>query len=136
MRESLVKRHYDHLRAGKLVAHRCRACSALTFPGRSACASCGTTAWTEVELSGRGTLLYASNNLAPPPHPRFAAIAPYVYGHILLEEGLTTQGIVLGVEPEPEALRKLYERGPVPCKMEVLPTDDLPVAAYRIEVRA
>ena len=32
MRDSLIKRHYDGLASGKLVAHRCRACDKLTYP--------------------------------------------------------------------------------------------------------
>lgn len=133
MRDSLIKRHYENLRQGKLLAHRCGACNAVTFPITTACERCGSTQWTELQLSGRGTLHFASHNLAPAPHPRFAGIAPYVYGHIVLEEGITTQAILQGVAPEPAALQALYERGPQPVRLEVMETADLPVMAFRLE---
>jgi uncharacterized protein len=128
---SIVKRHYDGLRAGRMLAHRCTACGAYTFPMTTACQKCGGFEWEETELTGRGSLLFASHNVAPPPHPRFAGIAPYVYGHVMLEEGIVAQGIVRDVAPEPEAIRKLYEQGPVPVQLDVLETDDLPVLAFR-----
>jgi len=132
MRESLIKRHYDHVGRGTLLAHRCSSCNRLTFPIHTACSACGSTQWTDTVLSGKGTLLFASHNMAPPPHPRFAKFAPYVYGQIELEEGIFTQAIIRGVEPEPDAIRALYERGPVPVVLDVLQTDDLPVMAFRI----
>lgn len=131
MRESLIKRHYEALRRGKLIAHKCRKCAALTFPITTACAGCGAPEWSEVELSGHGELLFASHNLAPPPHPRFSNIAPYVYGHIRLAEGLITQAILQGIEPEPDAMRALFERGPIPVKLDVLQMADLPVMSFR-----
>ena len=41
------------------------------------------------------------------------------------------QAIVLGVEATPEALRKVFEAGPVPAKAEVLKMADLDVLAFR-----
>jgi uncharacterized OB-fold protein len=132
MNTSLIRRHYEQLRAGKLVAHKC-ACGTITFPITSACQACGSTRWQEIALSGKGTLHFASNNVAPPPHPRFASIAPYVYGHIVLDEGVTTQAIIKGVDPAPPALERLFQRGPTGVTLDVLETQDLPVMAFRLE---
>jgi hypothetical protein len=85
-----------------------------------------------VELSGEGTLLFATHNISPACHPRFEKIAPYVYGHIRLKEGPIVQAIVLGVQAAPADLRRLFERGPVPVTAEALPMDDLPVLAFRV----
>ena len=83
-------------------------------------------------ISGRATLLFASHNITSACHPRFEGIAPYVYGHLRLEEGPIVQAIVLCVQPTPQDLQRLFERGPVPATAEVLKMEDLPVLAFRI----
>lgn len=128
---SLVQRHYDALRENRLIAHRCRACAKLTVPITTACQHCGSGDFEEFTLAGTGILHYAAHNIAPAPHPRFADLAPYVFGHVIMTEGVAVQGIVKGMEPTPEATRALYERGPVPVVLDVLQTDDLPVVAFR-----
>ncbi|HVV83921.1 MAG TPA: zinc ribbon domain-containing protein [Kofleriaceae bacterium] len=133
MSESIIQRHYDGLKLGTLRAHRCRACNHLTFPMTTACESCASFEWDEVTLEGKGQLVFASHGAAPPPHPRFEKLAPYVYGHIKLAEGLFTQAIIRGVEGTPEAVAKLYEKLPVPVVLDVLETADLPVIAFRPE---
>jgi uncharacterized OB-fold protein len=132
MSESIVRRHYEALGRRALLAHRCRACGHLTFPMTTCCEECASFDFDETALSGKGTLLYASHGVAPPPHPRFAALAPYVYGHVVLAEGVVTQGIVRDVAGTPEAVEALYGRLPQPVVLDVLETDDLPVLAFRL----
>lgn len=129
---SVIERHYQALRENRLVGHRCRACGAYTVPITTACASCGSGGYDEVTLAGTGTLHYAAHNIAPAPHPRFAELAPYVFGHVILDEGVPVQGIVKGIEPTSEATRALFERGPAKVALDVLLTGDLPVVAFRI----
>jgi hypothetical protein len=113
---SVIERHYQALRV----------------PITIACAGCGSGDFDEVTLAGTGTLHYAAHNIAPAPHPRFASIAPYVFGHVILDEGITVQGIVKGIEPTAEATRALFEGGPTGVTLDVLVTDDLPVIAFRL----
>ena len=47
-------------------------------------------------------------------------------------KSIIVQAIVRGVEATPQALRAIYERGPVPVKAETLPMADLPVLAFRL----
>jgi hypothetical protein len=132
MNESIIKRHYDGLKAGQLRAHRCTKCHHLTFPMTTACEACASFSFDEVTLSGQGTLLFASHGAAPPPHPRFAKFAPYVYGHIKLAEGVITQAMIRNLEGTPEVVEKLIAKLPVPVVLEVLETEDLPVMAFKI----
>lgn len=132
MSESIVKRHYDALRRGGIVGHQCKACGHITFPMTTACEKCASFAYEERALSGKGTLLFASHGVAPPPHPRFAKLAPYVYGHVMLAEGVVTQGIVRNVAGTPEAVEALYAKLPQPVVLHVLETDDLPVMAFEV----
>jgi len=129
-RTSVIERYYDALGKGRLLAHKCTRCGRYTFPPTTCCEHCGAWDYEAVTLSGRGKLLYASHGIAPPPHPRFAEIAPCVYGQVMLEEGVAVQAIVRGVEPTPAALRALFERGPVPVKATVIRTADLPVLGF------
>jgi uncharacterized OB-fold protein len=128
---SLIERHYTALRENRLLAHRCTACAAWTVPITTACGACGSGEYEEITLKGTGTLHYAAHNIAPAPHPRFAALAPYVFGHVILDEGVPVQGIVKGIEPTPEATRARFEAGPAAVVLDVLETADLPVIAFR-----
>jgi hypothetical protein len=129
---SLIQKHYDALKTGKPIAHRCTTCHHVTFPITTACESCGSFGFTDVTLSGKGTLMFASHGVAPPPHPRFAKFAPYVYGHIKLDEGMYTQAMIRGIEGTPEAVAKLYAKLPLPVTLDVLETADLPVIAFKL----
>lgn len=129
---SAIRRYYEGLAQGVFRATRCRACGKFTFPPTGCCEHCGSWEVEEAALSGAATLLYATHNITPACHPRFEKIAPYVYGHLRLKEGPIVQAIILGVEAKPDALRALFERGPVPAQAETLAMDDLPVIAFRL----
>ncbi|MBF0528700.1 MAG: OB-fold domain-containing protein [Deltaproteobacteria bacterium] len=132
MPESVVKYYYDQLGQGKIMARKCQKCTTITFPPTSACEQCGSTAQDWVELSGQGKLLFVTHGIAPPPNPRFADLAPYVYGHLRLEEGVYFQAIINGVEPDPAVLRELYEKGPVDVKADIVDIKGLNVLAFKI----
>jgi uncharacterized OB-fold protein len=128
--KSDIQAYYEGLERGELVARRCQKCRKLTFPPTGCCEHCGSFQVEWAKLSGKGTLLFATHNIAPACHPRFESIAPYVYGHVRLEEGLIVQAIVTGIAATPEALRKLFERGEVPVLASVMKRDDLAVLAF------
>lgn len=127
-----IEFYYKALADGVLKARSCRGCGQFTFPPTGCCAHCGSWELDWADLSGNGTLLYATHNISPACHPRFESIAPYVYGHIRLEEGIIVQAIIQGVKAEPDDLNRLFERGPVQVKADILKMDDLPVLAFRI----
>lgn len=131
MTTSIIKQHYDALKAGKPRAHKCRACGHLTFPMTTACEACGSFDAEDVTLSGKGTLRFASHGAAPPPHPRFAKLAPYVYGHVELDEGIYAQAIITGVPGTPEAVAALYAKLPMKVVLDVIETADLPVLGFK-----
>ena len=130
--QSAIELYYNGLAAGTLKARRCKDCNKITFPPTGCCAHCGGWSLDWVNLSGKGTLLYATHNISPACHPRFEPIAPYVYGHIRLDEGVIVQAIIQGVKPDPGELEKLFLRGPTAVKADILKMDDLPVLAFRI----
>lgn len=133
MTTSIIQQYYEGLREGRFIGNHCRACDRYSFPPTTACERCGSFDVELTPLSGKGTLLFASHNMAPPPHPRFVDMAPYVFGHAVLEEGVVVQGVVLGVDATPEAVRALFEQGPQPIELSVLQRADLPVVAFRLK---
>jgi uncharacterized OB-fold protein len=130
LQDSAIRTFYEALSEGRLEARRCRKCGKLTFPPTNCCEHCGSfdVEWTT--LSGKGTLLFATHNITPACHPRFESIAPYVYGHIRLDEGVIVQAIVRGIEATPEALEAVYDKGPIPVKAAVMEMPDLPVLVF------
>lgn len=131
MSDSIVKTYYENLAAGRLLGKKC-ACGAVTFPPTTACEKCGSFELVDIELSGKGTLMFASHGIAPPPNPRFEELAPFTYGHIRLDEGVWLQAMVTNVKPEPDALRALFLRGPVPVRLAAVKAQDLPVIAFEV----
>ena len=75
----------EHLRAGKLMASRCKACGQRSFPPRADCERCLGPDFEWLEISGRGRLLTWSRIDAAPAG--FEAYAPYVVGMIELTDG-------------------------------------------------
>ena len=131
MTDSIIKRYYDALGEGKLLAEKCDRCGAVTFPPTTACSACGSFEQRWSELSGRGKLLYVSHGMAPPPNPRFNDLAPYAYGHIRLEEGVFVQAIITGVAIDPETLKGFFEAGAVDVVPDILEVQGLNVLAFK-----
>jgi uncharacterized OB-fold protein len=131
MTDSIIKRYYDALGEGKLLAKKCDRCGAVSFPPTTACNACGGFEQSWTELSGKGTLLYVSHGMAPPPNPRFNDMAPYAYGHIRLEEGVFVQAIITGMAIDPETLKGFFEAGPVEVAPDILKVQGLNVLAFK-----
>lgn len=129
---SALRWYYEGLAQNTYRAMKCHSCGGYTFPPTGCCEHCGSWEVEGTELSGKATLLFATHNISPACHPRFEKIAPYVYGHLVLQEGPVVQAIILGVEAKPDALHALFKQGPVPAQAETLKMDDLPVIAFRI----
>ena len=132
MATAIIRQYYEALAAGRFLGNHCGNCNRYSFPPTTACEQCGSFDVELKPLSGKGTLLFASHNLAPSPHPRFADLAPYVYGHVLLQEGVVVQGLLQGVAATPEAVRELFEQGPQPIELAVLQRPDLPIMTFRL----
>lgn len=136
MTTSLIQQYYEALAEGRFLGNHCRACDRYSFPPPTACEQCGSFDVEPHQMSGKATLLFASHNLAPPPHPRFVDMAPYVYAHVLLEEGVVVQGVLDGVEATPDAVRAIFDQGQQPVELTVMHREDLPILAFRLSISA
>lgn len=75
----------EHLRAGQLMASRCKDCGQRAFPPRADCERCLSPEFEWLEISGRGRLLTWSRIDAAPAG--FEAYAPYVVAVLELADG-------------------------------------------------
>jgi uncharacterized OB-fold protein len=107
----------DHLREGRLMASRCRACGQRAFPPRADCERCLSPEFEWVEISGRARLLTWSRISAAPAG--FEAYAPYTLGVVDLDEGGRALAWV-GTSLADEALRCGMELRLVPRLHEEL----------------
>lgn len=85
-----------------LVAQQCPGCGAMYLGKRVACGRCfGRGPFTEVPLSRRGELyVWSIVHQSMPGVP-----VPYVVGVVDLPEGVSVRCNLVGVEPDPAALR-------------------------------
>ena len=74
-----------HLKDGRLMATRCKACGETTFPPRADCPECLEGDFEFTEISGKGTLHTYSRIAAAPTG--FEDVVPYTVGVVDLEEG-------------------------------------------------
>lgn len=90
----------------QLVASRCRACGALTFPKQDACPRCTQRDADEVLLSRRGVLWSWTIQRFPPPVPPYAGPAeresfvPFGVGYVELPEGIRVEARLTENDPE------------------------------------
>ena len=132
MPESIIRQYYENLKQGKLIGKKCSQCGGYTFPPTTACEYCGSSNTETVELSGEGDLLFVSHSMAPPPNPRFNKIAPYAYGHVRLKEGIYVQGIINGIDIDPDSLKTYYEKCPIKVSADIIEAEGLSVLAFKV----
>lgn len=80
-----VSEFATHLKDGRIMASRCRACGARSFPPRADCDACMGREFELAEISGSGTLHTFTTIVAAPTG--FERHAPYTLGVVDLEAG-------------------------------------------------
>jgi uncharacterized OB-fold protein len=74
-----------HLKDGRMMGSRCKACGETSFPPRADCAACTAGEFEFFEISGKGTLHTYSKIAAAPTG--FEDDVPYTVGVVDLEDG-------------------------------------------------
>ncbi len=87
--EAILHEFYARLKRGTVAARQCRSCAAVSFPPRGLCPRCGSADAGWRELSGMGTLLFASSG------PNLLLGKPYVMATVALQEGPIVCGPLL-----------------------------------------
>ena len=68
---------WEGVAAGRLVARACASCGRLQHPPSPMCPECGSTDWSDRELSGRGTVvswIVSRHPSAPDAEPRIVVL--------------------------------------------------------------
>jgi uncharacterized protein len=81
----------------RLAGQACTNCTRLRHPPRPMCPHCGSLQWTQVELSGRGTL-YSFSILHYPQNPQFDY--PVIAALVDLDEGIRMVSNIVDASPE------------------------------------
>ena len=124
--ERVVKKWYDSLEEGRILASRCTKCGAVEFPPLYSCNTCGAHDMEWIEISGNAKL--NSFVLNGPMDEDYGE--PYSLGFIELEEGTTLNAIVFGVyRRNANAVNEIL---PAPIKAEIWQRNGYKTVAFRL----
>jgi uncharacterized OB-fold protein len=90
---------WDAAAAGRLAFPRCPACSTWHGYPRPWCTRCLHQPLELAPVSGQGTV-YSATVVHRPAQPSFAALVPYTYALVDLDEGIRVITMVTGCPPE------------------------------------
>jgi uncharacterized OB-fold protein len=124
--ERVVKKWYDSLEEGKILATKCARCGAYEFPPLYSCNTCGAHDMEWEEISGDATL--ESFVLNGPMDADYGD--RYSLGYVRIKEGTILTAIVFGVSKKnaDEVNKKL----PAPLKAEIFQRDGFKTIAFRL----
>jgi uncharacterized OB-fold protein len=87
--DAILHNFYERLKKGIVSGRQCASCRTVAFPPRGLCPGCGSAEAAWVELSGAGTLLFASAG------PNLLLGKPYLMATVALREGPIVSGPLL-----------------------------------------
>lgn len=129
--ERNVKKFYEGLEKGIIYARKCTACGAIEFPPHYACNTCGNidTEWTTV--SGKGMLKSMITPVALNANNTLAAIGSYCFGIVELEEGVSFNSTIFGIDAK--KAKKLRDKLPLPVHAKFIPMDGYTTLMFEID---
>ena len=95
MVEMTVKAYGDFLDEGRIMGSHCRGCGAVQLPPRPVCQECGARDPEWVELGGEGAV--QAYTVVTVPLTRLKDRCPYAVGVVMLDDGPSVSGMILGV---------------------------------------
>jgi uncharacterized OB-fold protein len=90
---------WESVREHRTRIQKCSDCGKMRFIPLEICPNCHSTECDWTEISGRGTL-YSYTIIHRAPTPAYQADAPYVIGHVTLEEGPRMIANLVGIQPD------------------------------------
>lgn len=124
--ERVVKKWYDSLEEGKILASKCLKCGAVEFPPLYSCNTCGAHDMEWIEISGKAQL--NSFVIKGPMEADYGE--PYSLGYVQLEEGTVLSAIVFGVfKRNADAVNAML---PAPLKAEIWQREGYKTIAFRL----
>ncbi len=127
--DMIATRFYQDLSQGKIMALKCKACGAYTFPPVAYCRKCSSDDLDWVEMSGEGELLYFSSSALPAL--RFADYAPYAYGLVKLKEGPVWLSMIKDVPTDPVEMAQFSGKLPLKVRATSEVIADLSIVVFK-----
>ena len=132
--EKIVKRFYDELENGKIMAKKCPRCGAVDYPPRIICNSCGNleTNWIEIKGDAEVTNVFLPAMMSTLPQNE--VFQPYGLGSVLLAEGAEVNAIICGVTRKnlPAIQAKLAAGEKVPVKTKIAARDGYSMVVFEL----
>lgn len=129
--EKIVAPFYEGLAEHKILARKCKECGAIEFPPRYACNTCGYHETEWVELSGKGTLRTIITPATLNADPWNATIGSYCYGIVDLEEGVSVNSTIFGIDKK--KAKKLRNELPIPVHAIFVERDGFTTMFFEVE---
>ena len=130
--ERVVKKWYDSLEEGKILAARCLNCGAVEFPPLYSCNTCRHHDMEWIEISGKGKMVQM---VMPSPitmRPEMEDIKPYCLAIVEIEEGPAVNVMVRGVNRKNKNL--VAEQMPVDVHATIIPREDYDTVIFDLDV--
>lgn len=124
--ERVVKKWYDSLEKGTILAARCEHCGAWEFPPLYSCNTCGEHDMVWEEISGEAVL--ESFVLNGPMDADYGE--RYSLGYVRLKEGTFLTAIIFGVSRK--NAEEVNKNLPAPVKAEIWQRDGYKTIAFRL----
>lgn len=125
--EPYVKKWYDYLEEGKVMAVQCKKCGEYEFPPVPVCNTCGGYDMEWVEIDGEGTLLAVDECPIPMVGEE---TGPVITGIVQIKEGPTFLAFITGVEDE--AKETFFEKLPLKVQVEILQRDGHKYPGFKV----
>lgn len=124
--ERVVKKWYDALEEGTILASKCERCGTYEFPPLYSCNTCGGHDMQWEEISGDAKL--ESFVLNGPMDADYGE--RYSLGYVRLKEGTVLSAIVFGVSKK--NAKEVDAMLPAPLKAEIFQRDGFKTIAFRL----
>ncbi|MBO4211634.1 MAG: hypothetical protein J5878_03160 [Oscillospiraceae bacterium] len=129
--EKVVQRFYEGLEEGKFLGRKCPVCGNVEFPPVYACNKCGSYETEWIECSGKGVMKSIVMPAALSSKPEYAAMGPFAYGEVELEEGACFNAVVKGINKRKR--KELMNKLPVPVHAEVFQRNGYKTVVFALD---
>jgi uncharacterized OB-fold protein len=129
--ELVVKRWYEALDEGKILAKKCTRCGAYEFPPLYCCNSCSGSEMEWAEISGDAQVTEFVLPGAMNSIPEYDHLRPYVIGVVELKEGPSLRTTIRGISKENE--KEIKAKLPFPVQPEVVQMEGYKTVMFSIK---
>jgi len=129
--ELVVKRWYEALDEGKILAKKCKRCGAYEYPPVYCCNICSGSEMEWAEISGDAMVTEFVLPGVMNSIPEDNDLMPYAIGVVELKEGPSVRTTICGLSKANE--KEIKENLPFPAKAEMVQREGYKTVVFRIK---